>query len=111
MIYLEKYDIALVTDYRRYLGFRLGSYSNIYFVSTIEEGNALLKKLFSEKKFGLILVSSNVFDSDNEEIKFLRKKSFPLLVEIPISGKDIAVLQERKIMEFLRKSIGYSIKF
>lgn len=111
MNYLKKYEIALVTDYRRFLGFRMSSYSNIFHVSTIDEGNTLIKKLFLEKKFGLIIASSHVFDYENEDIKLLRKKSFPLLVEIPISGKDVALLEENKIIEFLRKSIGYSIKF
>ena len=111
VLWLEKYNIALITDYQRYLGFRLASYSNVFYVSTVEEGNDLIKKLFSEQKYGLILVSSHVYDSENEEIKILTRKSFPLLVEFPISGKATKLLEESKIIEYLKRSVGYSIKF
>lgn len=106
-----KFGIALVTDHQRYLGFRLASHSNIFYVSTIEYGNELIKKLFSDQKYGLILVSSHIYDDKDEQIKILSKKTFPLLVEIPISGKNYTMLAESKIMEYLKKSIGYSIKF
>lgn len=108
---MTKFGIALVTDYQRYLGFRLTSYSNIFHVSTIEDGNKLIKKLFSEQKYGLILVSSYIYDDDDEDIKLLTKKTFPLLVEVPISGKNYTMLAESKIIEYLQRSIGYSIKF
>ena len=110
---MKKYNIAIVTDYRRYLGFRLASYPNIFAVSSTEEGNNLIKKLYEdpEKKFGLILVSSHIYDSENPEIKNLSKKTFPLLVEIPISDKNSTIIEESKIIEYLRKSIGISIKF
>lgn len=108
---MTKFGIALVTDYQRYLGFRLASQSNIFYVSTIEDGNELIKKLFLGQKYGLILVSSHIYDDKDEEIKILSKKTFPLLVEIPISGKNYTMLAEGKIMEYLKKSIGYSIKF
>ena len=108
---MAKYGIALITDYQRYLGFRLASLSSVFYVSTVEEGNELVKKLWDEKKFGLILVSSHVYNNEDEEIKSLIRKTFPLIVEIPISGTNFAMLEESKIIDYLRKSIGYSIKF
>ena len=108
---MKKYDIALITDYQRFLGFRLSSFSNIFYVSTVDEGNELIRKMYLEQKYGLILVSSHVYDSDNEEIKSLTKRTFPLLVEVPISGKNFSLIGEARILEYLRKSIGYSIKF
>ncbi len=108
---MTKYGIALVTGNQRYLGFRLASYSNIFYVSTIEEGNKLIKKLFQEQKYGLILVSSHIYNNEDQEIKNLSKRTFPLLVEIPISGKNYTMLAENKIIEYLQRSIGYSIKF
>ena len=110
---MKKYDVAIVTDIRRYLGFRLASYPNIFAVSTIDEGNKLIKKLFedTENNYGLILVSSHVYNSEDPQIKKLTRKTFPLLVEIPISDKSINIIEENKIIEYLRKSIGISIKF
>ena len=108
---MTKFGIALITDYQRYLGFRLASYSNIFYVSTIEDGTRLIKKLFSEQKYGLILVSSHIYNNEDDELKILSKKTFPLIVEIPISGKNHTLLAESKIMEYLKRSIGYSIKF
>ena len=108
---MAKYGIALITDYQRYLGFRIASLSSIFYVSTVEEGNELVKKLWNEKKYGLILVSSHVYNTEDDEIKSLIRKTFPLIVEIPISGTNFAMLEESKIIDYLRKSIGYSIKF
>lgn len=110
---MKKYNLAIVTDNRRYLGFRLASYPNIFAVSSVEEGNKLIEKLFedTENNFGLILVSSHVYDPKNPQIKKLMKKTFPLLAEIPISDKNVKRMEEKKIIEYLRKSIGISIKF
>jgi vacuolar-type H+-ATPase subunit F/Vma7 len=108
---MKKYKIAFITDHQRYLGFRLASQSNIFYVPNDEECKKMVKKLFTDQNYGLILVSSSLYNHEDTEMKNFGKKTFPLLVEIPVSDENLSAYDETKIIEILRKSIGYSIKF
>lgn len=107
---MKTYKIAIITDNDRYLGFRLGSFSYIFGAKDILECKSLIYHLTDEKDYGIILVADKFISDTDQEMQLLLSKNFPLLIIIPASSSKREENPRQRILELIRRSIGYTIK-
>jgi len=103
------YDIVLITDSQRSVGFGLAGISGIYKADDSQEAMDLVEKLVGQQNIGIIMISDHLVPS-GDEFERISRRSFPTIVTIPSyrgSGKQDSRLQLR---EFIQRSIGISIE-
>ena len=108
---MKTYKIAIITDNDRYLGFRLGSFSYIYNAKDSIECKSLICQLTAEKDYGIILVADKFISTTDQEMQLLLARSFPLIIMVPTSSNNKEENSHERILELIKRSIGYTIKF
>jgi len=100
-------NICVIGDKDMTLGFRLAGVTAVHTVDKVQDTKGILENVL-QKEYDLIIISENHASYVSSEIKKLRSKPHPVVIEVPDKTGTTGHAKEN-IKDMIRRAVGIDI--